>query len=190
MTTAAQAPLIVGLGGSSRPDSSTDRLLENALAHARSRGADTIMFSGSTLGQLPIYGTTPAQASNFTDTVARASGLVIASPGYHGGMSGLLKNALDHLEVLRSSESPYLNGRAVGLIVTAAGWQAGGTTLVSLRSTVHALRGWPTPYAATFNSAKPLLDDDGTLLLSVENALKIVTDQVVDFALWRSQALA
>ncbi|SOD73236.1 NAD(P)H-dependent FMN reductase [Jatrophihabitans sp. GAS493] len=180
-------PLIVGIGGSNRPGSSTDRLLHFALEQAERQGARISLFTGAALGALPIYGTAELpQESDFTDTVARARGIIVATPGYHGGMSGLLKNALDHLEGLRGGDAPYLDGRAVGLIVTAAGWQAGGTTLVSLRSTVHALRGWPTPFAATLNSVEPIFDDAGQPLEQVAQALKIVAGQVMDFARWRA----
>jgi FMN reductase len=114
--------------------------------------------------------------------VAAADGLIIATPGYHGGMSGLVKNGMDHLESLRDDARPYLSGRAVGTIVTAAGWQACGTTLVSLRSTIHALRGWPTPYGVTVNSADQVFAEGGVLLEPIAAALRLVTDQVLEFA--------
>jgi FMN reductase len=53
---------------------------------------------------------------------------------------------------LRADSRPYLDGRAVGCIVTAYGWQAAGSVLTSLRSIVHALRGWPTPFGAGINT--------------------------------------
>ncbi len=80
---------------------------------------------------------------------------MICSPGYHGGVSGLVKNAIDWVEELREDERPYFDGRAVGLIVVADGWQATVTTLTSLRSIVHALRGWPTPLGVAINAADP-----------------------------------
>ena len=66
---------------------------------------------------------------------------MITSPGYHGTVSGLVKNALDYLEELRGDQRPYLDGRAVGLIAVARGWQASVSTLGTLRQVVHALRG-------------------------------------------------
>ena len=87
--------------------------------------------------------------TEFVEAVRAADGLVIATPGYHGPVSGLIKNALDALDGLRDDERPYLEGRAVGCIVTADGWQACGTALASLRTIVHALRGWPTPVSYT-----------------------------------------
>ena len=47
---------------------------------------------------------------------------------------------------------PYLADMPVGLIATAYGWQATGLTIAALRSIVHALRGWPTPFAAAINT--------------------------------------
>ncbi len=90
---------------------------------------------------------------------------MIASPGYHGGVSGLVKNAIDWVEELRADERPYFDGRPVGLIVVADGWQATITTLSSLRSIVHALRGWPTPLGVAINAAEPAADPQPQLEL-------------------------
>ena len=40
------------------------------------------------------------------DAIERADGVILASPSYHGGMTGLLKNALDHLEALADRPRP------------------------------------------------------------------------------------
>ena len=105
--------------------------------------------------------------------------------GVHGGPSGLIKNALDHLEELRDDERPYLDGRAIGCIVCAAGWQATATTLASLRSTVHALRGWPTPLGVTINST-PVGDVDP--IAAAAPQLGMLVDQVVGLARWQRAA--
>jgi FMN reductase len=109
--------------------------------------------------------------------------LIVASPGYHGGVSGLVKNALDLLEDLRDDERPYLDGRGVGCITTAAGWQACVSTLAALRSIVHALRGWPTPLGATLNTSEGVFDPTGACTdPKVFNQLAMVGRQVVEFA--------
>jgi FMN reductase len=179
-------PLIVGIGGSSRATSLTDELLRVALAETNSLGMRSAAFGGSFLTQLPIYAADDDlfgdDAAELTRTVASADGVIIATPGYHGGMSGLVKNGLDHLEFLRDDRRPYLEGRAVGVIVTAAGWQACGTTLTSVRSTIHALRGWPTPFGLAVNSAEPVFAEGGALLDHIAAALRLVARQVVEFA--------
>jgi FMN reductase len=76
-------------------------------------------------------------------------------------MSGLVKNAIDYLEDLARDERPYLHGRAVGLIATAYGHQAAMTSLLSLRTIVHALRGWPTPFGAAVRTGTGLFGTDG-----------------------------
>jgi FMN reductase len=177
-------PLVVGLGGSIRAESLTERLLIHALGQVAARGLRTEMFGGAYLSTLGAYGANgdlDARANRLIEAVAEADGVILASPGYHGGLSGLVKNGLDHLEALRDDRRPYLDGRAVGTIISAAGWQACGTALVSLRSTVHSLRGWPTPFGATINSAEAVQDENGEFIDRVDGGLAIVADQVVEF---------
>lgn len=149
------------------------------------------MLLGANDLDLPMYvpeqpGRTSA-AQRLVSQLARADGVLIASPSYHGGLSGLVKNALDYAEDLRDDVRPYLDGRAVGCIACAHGWQATTTTLVSLRSVVHALRGWPTPLGVAINTSAPLLNLDGTVADEAAFAqLQLVGRQVAEFAILRS----
>jgi FMN reductase len=180
-----ERPVIVGLGGTTRSGSSTERALVAALEAAAHAGAETVLFDAPAL-QLPLYDPSvraTEEGRRLVEEVRRADGLIIASPGYHGGPSGLIKNALDYLEELREDERPYLDGRAVGVIVCAAGWQATTTTLVSLRSMVHALRGWPTPLGVAINSLDLPFTVDGTVEERVRLQLELLGRQVVQFAL-------
>jgi FMN reductase len=149
-------PLIVGLGGTVRPDSASETALVRALAAAEALGAATEMFGGPFMAGLPIYNPHAPGRHGERDlllaAVSEADGVIIATPGYHGSISGLVKNALDSLEGLRDDARPYFDGRPVGCIVVASGDQACGSTLAALRSIVHALRGWPTPFGATLNT--------------------------------------
>ena len=184
---AGGAPHIVGIGGSTNPDSVTNRLVEACLFEVAALGARTSTVMGAELSRLPIYTgeVDPEVAAPLLDAVRSADCILIGTPGYHGGMSGLVKNALDHLELLRFDDRPYLDGRAVGVIVTASGWQACGTALVSVRSAIHALRGWPTPFGLTMNSAEQEPDDE-----RVTGALRVLAGQLVDFASWQVAARA
>jgi len=186
-----RAPLIVGIGGTVRTPSSSERALSLALAAAEAAGARTLMIGGELLARLPIYNPNdadePAERTALVEAVRGADGVIVATPGYHGSLSGLLKNALDSLEPLREDARPYLDGRAVGCIVVADGWQACGSALAHLRSIVHALRGWPTPLGATINSALKPFAEDGSLI-DPRDAFQVetVARQVVAFAkAWR-----
>jgi FMN reductase len=127
-----------------------------------------------------------ADEREFLDAVRQCDGVIVGTPGYHGSLSGPVKNILDLLEDTANDERPYLDGRAFGCVVTAYGWQACGTTLVSLRMIAHALRAWPTPFGAALNASTPLFEINGTCIdEKVSQQLAVVAAQVVDFARWR-----
>ena len=189
MMTARSNPLIVGLGGTTRPGSSTEQALRCALDAARAHGAETALIAGPEL-VLPMFAPespvrTP-EAQRMVELLRRCDGIILASPGYHGSISGLLKNALDYTEDMRGDTRSYFDGRAIGCIVSAAGWQAVGSTLAAMRSIVHALRGWPTPLGAAVNSAEVVFGPDGECSDPVvASRLRIIGQQVVEFALAR-----
>jgi FMN reductase len=179
--------LVVGIGGTVRPESTTESALDLALKAAEAAGADVVRFCGAELAQLPIYSPTEGArgdtARELIESVRRADGVIIASPGYHASISGLVKNALDYLEDLRADERPYLSGRGVGCIATGAGWQATVTTLTTLRTIVHALRGWPTPLGAAINTDETGAHREQRARFQLET----IGADVVEFALMRHE---
>jgi FMN reductase len=192
MSLRSHSPLIVGIGGTPRPGSSTERALDVALAAAQALGARIKKISGTDL-LVPMYTTDLGERTEKSRALVQAmrecDGLIIASPAYHGSVSGLIKNALDYTEDLRTDERVYLDGIAVGLIACAGGWQAGAQTLATLRSIVHALRGWPTPLGASLNTANSVFDAAGNCIdLSAKMQLESVGRQVVEFARMRHSA--
>lgn len=188
----SNSPLrIVGIGGTTKAGSSTEKALVACLAAAEKLGAQIEIIAGTRLASLPLYSpeesTRTREQQQFVASVRDADGLILATPAYHAGMSGLLKNAIDLLEDLRDERRPYLDGRAVGCIVTAYGWQGAGTTLTSVRTIVHALRGWPTPLGVTLNTALvdgvALFDDHGRCTDErVQVQFEMLAAQVVEFA--------
>lgn len=180
-------PLIVGLGGTLRSGSTSERALRLALVEAERLGAATKIFAGPLLN-LPPYDPVERdpRAEPMVDALRAADGIIIATPSYHGSMSGLLKNALDYAEDLRADVRSYLTGRAVAAIVCADGVQAMGSTLATTRSIVHALRGWPTPFSAVINSTQRPFSVDGECGDPlVAKQLALVAEQVVEFARMR-----
>jgi FMN reductase len=180
-------PLIVGIGGTIGAVSSTERALRIALDAVEREGFATRLFGGEDMARLPLYDpratTRTSQEREFVDAVRKASGVIIASPGYHGSLSGVVKNALDLLEETAKDARPYLADMPVGLIATAYGWQATGSTIAALRSIVHALRGWPTPFAAAINTQITQFDDQGGVAdPAVLEQLCMIGRQVARFA--------
>jgi FMN reductase len=178
--------LIIGLGGTTREGSSTQQALEMALVHAEQQGARTLLFGAAFLTGLPHYGTpecrTCAPAEGFIAALREADGLIMASPGYHGTISGLLKNAIDYIEDTARDARPYLENLPVGLIATAFGWQATGSTLAAMRSITHALRGWPTPMGVTIRTTPGLFEAGRCTDPATEEQIRLMAGQVVDFA--------
>jgi FMN reductase len=100
----------------------------------------------------------------------------------------MIKNALDYIEDTRTDDRVYLDGMPVGCVAVAYGWQATVSTLHSLRVTVHALRGWPSPLGATVNaSSGKIFDETGACTDdSARFQLQTVAKQVVEFAARRA----
>ena len=193
--TEAFSPLIVGIGGTSRPNSTSELAVRCALLAAERMGARTHLIDGALISGLPLYvpGRTERTRDEcaFIEAVRQCDGVIVASAGYHGSITGPIKNALDLLEDLSRDERPYLDGCAFGAIVSAFGWLACGTTLVTLRSIAHALRAWPTPYGAAFVADGKVFENDGTAIdTKVGDQIGLVAKQVVDFARWRRAGLA
>jgi len=177
---------VVGIGGSLREGSQSEHALHAVLAGAESAGGSTTAITGDRL-VLPFYDIAiderTDEARELVAAIRDADGLIVVSPGYHGGPSGLVKNALDYVEDLRHDTRPYLDGRAVGIVAVAYGWQAAVTTLNQLRTTVHALRGWPTPLGGAVNSVETKFDETGQCSdAKVETTLRTIGEQVVNFA--------
>lgn len=182
----AHKPLIVGVGGALNPNSASERILKHALSLCGARGADTKIFAGADL-DLPMYSWPPEnrtdKAKALVTALREADGILLCSPCYHGTISGLLKNAIDYVQDMADDEMPYFEGRAVGLIAVAGGWQATGTTLTTLRAITHSLRGWPTPIAVAINTSEKVFGEDGQIQQdAILRQLDILAEQIVTFA--------
>lgn len=187
-------PFVVGLGGTARDGSATERALRISLAAADAAGADTAIVTGDDL-LLPLYRPDDPRrnprSARLVELFRRLDGIIVATPAYHGSLSGVVKNALDYTEDLRSDPRVYFDGCAVGCICCAAGWQAAGQTLAAMRAIAHALRGWPTPFGAMINTSLPVFSNSGSVFdESTSVQLELVGRQVVEFAHMRLRGMS
>src|SRR6478672_4383034 len=96
-------PLILGIGGAVRPNSSSEKALRISLLAAEACGVDVAMITDAGL-ELPMYA--PHLPSRFdttrglVDLFRRCDVLIVSSPSYRGRVSGLIKNSLDYTEEL------------------------------------------------------------------------------------------
>src|SRR5258707_10006459 len=107
---AGPGPLVIGLGGTLRANSSTERALRYCLASVERQGGRTRMFCGEDLA-LPLYAPHELERTPKAQELVEAlrDAVVVGSPGYHGAVSGLVKNALDFIEDLREDPRVYLD---------------------------------------------------------------------------------
>ena len=178
-------PTIVAVGGTLRAHSSTEKALRLILRRCEALGAETILISGHDLDLPPYAPERPERndaAARLVNAFRSADAVVLGSPGYHGGISGLVKNAIDYTEDMRSDAACYFDGRPVGCVATGAGWQGAVATLGALRAIVHALRGWPTPLGVAINTIEPVFTPEGECLLpDLQRTLDAVAEQLIDF---------
>lgn len=180
--------MLVGLGGTLREKSRTRAALQTALHIADTRGARTELLDLREL-DLPMYVPDwPIEAyppqhqaalTRFFDVCRRAEAMLWASPTYHGTISGVLKNALDHMELMSDDPSPYLQGRAVGLIAVAD-----PLTFSAMTNAVYELRAWLAPTWVTLSRA----DFDADFHLAnprAERRLARLVDELLEFAAFR-----
>jgi len=173
---------VVGVCGSLRPGSYTLRTVEAALAGAEELGArvqlidlrdyDLVFCDGNTNEE-----TYPEDVFRLRREVAAAHGIILGTPEYHGGCSGVIKNALD----LMGFEQ--FEGKMVGLVGVAGGQQGAVDACNSLRGICRNLHAWVVPQQASVPHAWKAFEDDGSFKDSkLEDRVKGVGRQVARFS--------
>src|SRR5580700_9157556 len=154
---------VVGICGSLRPNGWTLAALKIALAGAEERAATAELLDLRDY-DLPFCTGGDVDSSEgkagvqrLRQKVLEASGIILATPNYHGSLSGVLKNALD-LMSMREFE-----GKVVGLLGVSGGRMGGASTLNSLRAIGRALHAWVIPWEAWVYEASTAFAADGSV---------------------------
>jgi FMN reductase len=151
---------IVGIGGSLRPDSYTQQALEIAAKLAADQGAEVELFDLRTL-DLPFcnggdsYPDYP-DVERLRQAVLQADGVILATPEYHGSLSGVLKNALD----LMGFE--HFSGKVTG-VISVLGGQVNSNALNDLRTILRWIHAWTIPEQIAIGQAWNAFKPDGSL---------------------------
>lgn len=182
------APRIVVISGSLRQGSTCDRVAAWCADRSAEQGASVRVFTGAEI-DFPAYrpglAETHAAVAGFLGELRAAHGVILVSPTYHATVSGLLKNALDYVNDI-GGPVPYLEGRAIGTVAVGAAAQGAVSTLATLRTVGHALRGWPTPVGVAVAAAPEEPSADGSHLAPDATRLVEMVSQVV----WLGRARA
>lgn len=149
---------IVGITGSLRSDSYSALALEQAINRVKALGAEAEILDLRDMklpfcdggDQYPDY----PDVELLKSTVKAADGLILATPEYHGSVSGVMKNALD----LMSFE--HLAGKVTGLI-SVLGGQSNNNALNDLRIIMRWVHGWVIPEQIAIGQAWQVFNQEG-----------------------------
>jgi len=149
---------IVGIGGSLRAHSFSYLALEYAMRRlagmgCRTRIADlrkmSLPFCNGDKNEL--WSAYPAVAE-LRRVVAKANALVLATPEYHGSISGVLKNALDLLD------PKDLEGKVAG-VISVLGGPANSNALNDLSRIMRWCHAWVIPQHIAIGRARAVFLD-------------------------------
>ena len=175
---------VLGVSGSMREGSHSARAVGFVLEAAREQGAETRLIDLRAL-DLPMYrpygGVIETDGVRLaTESVNWADAFVLASPDYHGSMSGAMKNFLDYYWT-------EFAGKAFGYL--CASHEKGLTVMDQMRTAVRQCYGWSLPYGASFHGDQDF-DTSGVKTDAVARRLRMLArDMVVYGTLIREQFL-
>jgi NAD(P)H-dependent FMN reductase len=157
---------ILAVSSSLRERSASRSMLEIACESVRATGGEVDWLD---LRECPLPwfdnrdddSTYPPIVHELRARFAAADGYLLATPQYHTGPSGVLKNLIDFV----SYPNCETTGKVFGLIAAGGGPHGAWPTLGTLRLIGRALSGWVLPQQVTatprqFDAARNLVDDD------------------------------
>jgi NAD(P)H-dependent FMN reductase len=142
---------VLGVGSSLRERTYSTSALKLLLSKAKSKMAETGLLDLRQINLPMLYSAKEdtAEIVQTTELVKWADAFVLATPDYHGSMSGSLKNFLDYFW----SE---FAGKTFGYIV--ASHEKGLTVMDQMRTAVRQCYGWSLPYGISINPEEDFND--------------------------------
>ena len=162
---------VLGVAGSTRKGSYSTRALKIALEHVKKHGAEVRVLELNRI-VLPLYDpSAPAskEVEHAAEAIAWADAFILASPDYHGSMSGALKNFLDHFY-------EEFAGKVFGYIV--ASHEKGLTVMDQMRTAVRQCYGWSMPYGVSINGPQDFTGNE-TVNVRLSSRLRMMARDLV-----------
>ena len=138
---------LIGIGSSLRKNSSSTKILRMVLEKSQRYGANAELIELHKIN-LPIFN--PNKPREISDDVTKlnnqmrnADAFILATPDYHGSMSGGMKNFLDYYWY-------ELSGKIFGYIVSSH--EKGLTVMDHMRTAIRQCYGWSLPYGLSIHS--------------------------------------
>ncbi len=172
---------ITGVCGSLSADGATRKALAIALRGAAEYDAETALLELRDFN-LVFYGSIPQDeyppdVFQLRQALKDSQGIILATPEYHGSLTGALKNMLD-LMTIEDFET-----KIIGLVGVAGGNIGAINSLNTMKTICRNLHCWVLPQEVSIANSAQTFDDDGTVKdPMIEERLLNVGRQVVKFA--------
>ncbi|HEX5078315.1 MAG TPA: NAD(P)H-dependent oxidoreductase [Geminicoccaceae bacterium] len=186
---AARRPRILAFAGSTREGSYNKRLIRVAAEAARAAGADVTLidlrdyplphYDGDAEGEEGL----PAAAVALKELFKAHDGLLISTPEYNGGISGMLKNTLDWVSRRGDDDRPRaaFGGKVAGLMAASSGAFGGVHGLAQLRHVLTSMGVLVVPQGRGITAAHTAFDDEGRLKDAAQQAaIEAIAQRLVD----------
>ncbi len=172
---------VVGVCGSLNPTGKTRAALSVALKGSAEYEAETRLIELRDY-ELVFFGSVsnddyPEDVHRLRRELREAQGIILATPEYHGSLTGALKNMLD----LMSTEE--FEGKIVGLIGVAGGQVGAINSLNAMKTICRNLHCWVLPQEVSIAESGRVIGNDGSVIdETLEGRLLNLGRQVVKFA--------
>jgi NAD(P)H-dependent FMN reductase len=172
---------ITGICGSLSANGATKGALKIALDGAAEFGAEISLLELRDL-DLVIFGSVaaseyPADVVSLREQIRESQGIILATPEYHGSVSGVLKNMLDLMNI------DDFETKIVGLVGVAGGHTGAINSLNTMKTICRNLHCWVLPQDDSIaNSAAAFGDDGSATDPALQERLLNVGRQAMKFA--------
>jgi NAD(P)H-dependent FMN reductase len=168
---------ILGVTGSLRENSHSTKTLATVLQVAASKFRAEVRLLNLRETKLPFYSPNTTNSDSFygnikivSQDVEWADAFILASPDYHGSMSGTIKNFLDHFW-------EEFAGKTFGYLCTSH--EKGLTVMDQMRTAVRQCYGWSMPYGVSINSGQDFSADGQIINSQLSKRLNMLARDLV-----------
>lgn len=170
---------ITAIAGSVRPNNYTRMALEVVVAALRELDLVecTIVDPGELTLPLPGTGIDHPDAVRLREVVSDSTGLILATPEYHGGFSSVIKLVIENLGFPSA-----MAGKPVALLGVAAGSIGAIKSLESLQGVCSHVGAIVLPGSISLARVRTLFDENGRCINpAAEMSLKRLADNLMSY---------
>ena len=168
---------IVSILGTSRPGNFTSKALALINDELLEKGVDLTTIDPARF-ELNVPGLTETEgAKEIQNSLANATGVVIATPEYHGSFASVLKLMIENLGF-----PSKLSGKPIALLGVASGRIGAIKSLEQLRSVCSHVGGIVLPGPVSVAGVRRVFDEQGNCLdEAVEKQVRGLATQLLDY---------